>query len=207
MKFRWIIGGGDYLDQVFHACKKAYPDDRVERVFVPQTETYEFDFSVLSTLSPVEGSAFVAFDDCFGNFKRMELMQAVMGRGFKLNPLVCSSASVAADAVIGLNVFVAQNVTIEHGCRIDFNTVIHAGATISPNVRIKSSCWVESGVQIGLGAEVGAHSILRVGAIIAPNVKIGRNCELGWPQRYDRDVADRTTFDPRYGAPIYVYGS
>lgn len=206
MKFRWVIGAGDYLDQVFYACKQAYPDECVERVLVPQTDAYEFDFSVLSTLSPAEGSAFVAFDDRFGNFKRMELMQAVMGHGFKLNPLVCS-ASVAVDAVIGLNVFVAQNVTIEHGCRIDFNTVVHAGTTISPNVQIKSSCWVESGVQIGLGAEIGAHSILRVGAIVAPNVKIGRNCELGWPQRYDRDVADRTTFDPRYDAPIYVYGN
>lgn len=206
MKSRWIIGGGDYLDLVFHACQQAYPGEQVERIVVPQTEAYEFDLSVLDALSPAGGSAFVAFDERFGNFKRMELMQAAMERGFKLEPLICGSADVAADAVIGMNVFVAQNVTIGHGCRIDFNTVIHAGATIGPNVRIKSSCWLESGVHLGLGAEVGAHSILRMGALVAPKVKIGRNCELGWPRRYDQDVADRTTFDPRYDAPIHIYG-
>lgn len=207
MKFRWIIGGGDYLDQIFHACQQAYPDEQIEPVLVSQTEADEFDLSVLNTLSPAIGTAFVAFDESFGNFKRMELMQAVIERGLKLDPLICDHASVAADAVIGMNVFVAPNVVIGHGCRIDFNTVIHAGTTISPQTRIKSSCWLESGVQLGKGVEIGAHSTLRTGAIVAPHIKIGRHCELGWPQRYDQDVADRTTFDPRYDAPIYIYGS
>lgn len=207
MKFRWIIGSGDYLDQVFHTCLEAFPDEQVERVLVLQSEADEFDLSVLNTLSSETGTAFVALDERFGNFKRMELMQAVMERGLKLDPLICNHASVAADAVIGMNVFVAPNVVIGHGCRIDFNTVIHAGATISPHVRIKSSCWLESGVQLGKGVEIGAHSTLRTGAIVAPHIKIGRHCELGWPQHYGQHVPDRTTFDLRYDTPIYIYGS
>ncbi|WP_198155219.1 hypothetical protein [Candidatus Burkholderia verschuerenii] len=65
----------------------------------------------------------------------------------------------------------------------------------------------DMGVIVGQGAEIGAHSILRSGAIVAPKVKIGRNCELGWARLYNTDLASRTTFDPRYDEPIYVYGA
>lgn len=205
MKSRWIVGAGDYLDLVFHSCRKTYPDDQVEKVVVPQTEGYEFDLTVLDALTPDHGSAFVAFDERFGNFKRMELMQALMARGFRLDPLISRSSDVAEDVVIGMNVFIGPNTTIGHGCRIDFNTVIHAGVIIGPGSQVKSSCWLESGVQLGSGVKIGAHCTLRVGASIRSKVTIGRGCELGWPRVYEQDVAGNTFFDTRYDEPICVY--
>ncbi|WP_115561977.1 UDP-3-O-(3-hydroxymyristoyl)glucosamine N-acyltransferase [Xanthomonas arboricola] len=207
MKSRWVIGGSDYLDLAFHAWKHAPRDETVIRIEVPQDSEHEFDLSVLDELNVADGAMFVAFDERFGNFKRMELMQAAMERGFKLEPFIHPSAAIGADTVIGLNAFVGANAVIGHGCRIEYNTVIHAGTHLGPTCRIKSSCWIENGVQIGTGVEIGGNSILRTGAIVRAGVKVGRSCELGWPRVYCEDVAAKTYFDARYDTPIHVYES
>lgn len=207
MKSRWIVGGGDALDLMFHAWREARPDEAVQKVEVKQGADYEFDMAVFDTLDAATGDVFVAFDERFGNFKRMELMRAALERGFKLEPFVSSSAVVAQDAVIGPNVYIGPLVVVGHGCRIDYNTVIHAGAQIGPNSHIRSSCWLDGGVQLGARVELGAHAIVRMGASVRSGVKIGKGAELGWPQVYGADVADKTVFDVRYDEPIYVYGS
>ncbi|KLD70709.1 UDP-3-O-(3-hydroxymyristoyl)glucosamine N-acyltransferase [Xanthomonas pisi] len=205
MKSRWVIGSSEYLDLAYHAWKQARQDETIIRIGVSQDSKYDFDLGVLDGLNPTDGAMFVAFDERFGNFKRMELMQAAMERGFKLEPFIHSSAAIGADTVIGLNAFVGANAVVGHGCRIDYNTVIHAGVHLGPACRVKSSCWIENGVQIGAGVEIGSNSILRTGAIVRGGVKVGRSCELGWPRLYNEDIAAKTYFDPRYNQPIYTY--
>jgi len=207
MKSRWVMGGGDYLDLAFLAWKQARPDEAVSRIEVSQFADYAFDLSALDALNPAEGAMFVAFDERFGNFKRMELMQAALERGFKLEPFIHPSAVVDTSAVIGLNVFVGAHAIVGHGCRIDYNTVLHAGTHVGPNSRIKASCWIENGVQLGSRVEIGGHCIVRMGASVRAGVKVGKSCELGWPRQYGEQVPAKTTFDPRYDAPIYVYES
>lgn len=205
MKSRWIVGGGIYLEQAVHAWKQAHPDESVERIEVPQSSDYRFDLGVFNGLDPATGAMFVAFDERFGNFKRMELMQAAMERGFKLEPFIHPSAVVDPDVAIGMNVFVGAHAVVGHGSRIDYNTVIHAGVHIGPGSRIKSSCWIEIGVQLGAGVEIGAHCTIRMGASVRGGVKIGRGAELGWPRLYDTDVPNKAVFDIRYDEPIYTY--
>lgn len=207
MKSRWIIGGSDYLDLAFHAWKQALPGEEVIRIEIPQGSDHEFDFDVLEGLNPAEGAMFAAFDERFGNLKRMELMQAAMERGFKLEPFIHPSAAIGAGTNIGLNAFVGANAVVGHNCKIDYNTVIHAGAHLGPNCRVKPSCWIENGVQIGANVELGGNGILRTGAIVHAGVKVGRSCELGWPRIYTDDVPAKTYFDTRYDEPIHVYGT
>lgn len=205
MASRWIVGRSHYLDLAFHAWKQARQNEMVIRIEVPQDTQHAFDLGVLDGLNPTDGAMFVAFDERLGNFKRAELMQAAMERGFKLEPFIHSSAAIGAETVIGLNAFVGANVVIGHGCRIDYNTVIHASAHLGPACRVKSSCWIDNGVQIGAGVEIGSNSILRTGAIVRAGVKVGRSCELGWPRIYGEDVPAKTYFDTRYDAPIHTY--
>jgi len=206
MRSRWIIGSSEYLDLAFHAWKQARKDEAVIRIDVPQDSEHEFDLGVLDGLNPTDGAMFVAFDERFGNFKRMELMQLAMARGFSLEPFVSTSAVVAADAVIGRNCFIGDGVVVGTGSRIDYNTVLHSGVKIGAGVHLRPSCWCDIGVSIGHGTEIGAHAILRMGAVVGPGVRIGRHCELGWPRLYDRDVPSRTVYDTRYDEPLLVYG-
>jgi UDP-3-O-[3-hydroxymyristoyl] glucosamine N-acyltransferase len=207
MKSRWVIGGGVCLEQVSSSWTRMYPQDSVQRIELLPGDDYDFDLRQLDTLDPAQGAMFVAFDERFGNFKRMELMQAAMARGFKLESFVAPSAVVPPDAAVGPNAFVGEGVVLGIGCRVDFNAVVRDGARLGANAHLRPSCWLETGVLVGDEAEIGAHSILRMGAIVAPRTRVGRHCELGWPRLYEGDIASRTIFDTRYPEPIHVYGS
>ena len=205
MKFRWIVGGDVFLDLAFNAWKQARPDEAVVKIVVPQGSDYAFDIQALENLNPAEGTMFVAFNERLGNFKRMELMQAALERGFKLESFISPHAVIAENAVIGPNVFIDAGVYVGPGTRIDYNNVINAGAKLGSGVHLRASCWVEMGVTIGNQASIGAHSTLRMGAVVAEGTRIGRSCELGWPQRYDKHIPSKTIFDARYDEPIYTY--
>lgn len=206
MKFRWVVGGGVCLEQAFGTWTRAYPQETVQRIELLPDDNYKFDLAPLDVLDPSQGTMFVAFDERFGNFKRMELMQLVMERGFKLEAFVSATAIVPQGVVVGPNAFVGEGSILGIGSRVDFNVVIRDGAKLGAGVHLRSSCWLETGVLIGDGADIGAHSILRVGAVVGPHVRIGKHCELGWARLYDKDVAARTVFDTRYEEPICVFG-
>jgi NDP-sugar pyrophosphorylase family protein len=206
MKSRWVVGGGVCLEQVFEGWARAYPQENVQRIELLPNDAYAFDLSPLDALEPEQGTMFVAFDERFGNFKRMELMQLVMEKGFRLESFVSPSAIVPANAIIGPNAFVGEGVVLGFGSRIDFNAVVRDGVKLGVAVHLRPSCWLETGVLVGDGADIGAHSILRMGAVVGPRVKVGKHCELGWARMYDREVAARTVFDTRYEEPIHVYG-
>jgi len=203
---KWIIGNGTALDWAADAWSSLLGTAAVEKIAIPQSASHEFDPSVLDALSPSEGTAFAAFDERFGNFKRMELMALLMGHGFTLEPFISPRSLLAGDVQAGRNAFVGDGAIVGHASRIGYNSVLLPGAQVGNGVHIGPSCWLEPGVVVGQGARIGAHCTLRTGALVGAGVQIGRNCELGWPQRYDRDVAAKTTFDPRYDAPIHTYG-
>lgn len=200
-----IIGSGAYLEHVYNSWRNSFPEISIEKIIIPQTQNYSFDFGVLDSFSPANITAFIAFDERFGNFKRLELIHETRQRGFRLEPFLHTKAYIAEDVIIGENVFIDANTTIGHGCHIEYNTVIHAGAHISPGCLIGHSCWVEGGVTFGSHVQIGTHGIVRSGSIVASGIKIGNSCELGWPQAYQADIASKTIFDPRYDNPIHVY--
>lgn len=207
MAFRWVVGEGHGLAQVAVTWAHTHPQDSVQKIELPLGADYQFDLGALDGLDPSQGMMFAAFDERFGNFKRAELMQAVMARGFKLDTFIAPSAIVPPDAVIGPNVFIGEGVVLGIGCRIDFNAIIRDGAKLGAGVRLRSSCWLDSGVAVGDDAEIGAHSILRIGTVIAPRVKVGSHCELGWARLYREDIPAKTIYDTRYPEPIRVHAS
>lgn len=205
MACKWIVGASAFLDVAYDAWQRAHPELQVEKIAIAQDARYQFDLTALNTLSPDEGTVFAAFDERFGNFKRMELMALLMARGFKLEPFISPRAILAGKVHVGHNAFIGEGAIVGHGSRIGYNTVLLPGAQIGHSAHVRHGCWLEAGVVVGDHTGVGAHCIVRTGAHIAHRVQIGRHCELGWPQRYDKDVAAKTTFDTRYDAPIYTY--
>lgn len=206
MNCKWVIGGGDFLDMAHDAWCRAHPGLEIAKITIPQNTGYEFDLHLLDDLPASEGMAFMAFNERFGNFKRLELMAAAMQRGLKLCSFISPRAMLAGTAQVAPNAFIGDGVILGHGSRIGFNSVLLPGVQIGSHVQLQSSCWLEMGVLVGDHAKVGAHCTLRSGAMIAPKVKVGRGCELGWARRYEKDIAPKTTFDARYDAPIYTYG-
>lgn len=205
MACKWIIGNGIFLDIAYDAWQRAFPESNLEKIIIQQNSKYEFDLSPLNTLDSTAGSAFIAVDERFGNFKRMELMSAVMLKGFKLESLLSPRAMIASNVKIGLNTLISDGVIIGQNSRIDYNSILMPGVQVGNKTHIKPSCWIESGVMIGDNAQIDAHCILRTGTIIKHGIKIGRYCELGWPQLYEKNIPNKTIFDSRYDSPIHTY--
>ena len=206
MKSRFVIGSGAMLDIAVDAWSHAQPDERIVRVEISQKPDYGFDLSPLDAVDR-DAAVFIAFDERFGNFSRLDLFQAAIERGLRMPPYVSSRAMLASSAKVGPNTFVGDGVVIGARSIVDHNCVVNAGVMVGSKVRVKPSCWLATGVILGNDVEVGGHSTLRMGVIVADRTKIGRNCELGVTGHYREDVAARTVFDARYDAPIFVYGS
>jgi NDP-sugar pyrophosphorylase family protein len=195
------------LDLAHSVWSTAHPADHIGRVEIEQDSNYAFDLSVLETLPPASTELFLAFDERFGNFKRAELMQGAMARGFRLAVIRSPDARVVPGVRIGPNSFVGTGAVVEAGAAIDFNCVVHAGAIIGHRARVRASCWIEGGSTVGANAEIGAHVTLRTGTHIAPDVKVGRYSQVGIPGLYRTDIKPKTVLDPRYDEPIVVYGA
>lgn len=205
MRSRFVIGDGAMLDIAVDAWTLAQPTEHIVRIEISQGPDYGFDLSPLDSVDR-GAEAFIAFDERFGNFSRLELFQAAVERGFRMSPCVSSRAMLASNVKIGPNTFVGDGAVIGAGVVCEHNSVVHAGAFVGTNVHIKSSCWIESGVVVKHGAAIGANSTLRSGVIVGEGVTIGRCCEIGLPGSYRDNVASKTIFHQLYDQPIKVFG-
>lgn len=206
MKSKIVVGAGDMLDLVYHTWLELDATQPIHRLEIPQDEAFAFDFRLLEAIDPSATALFVAFDERFGNFKRLELMQGAMARGFRLETIVSHHAVVATDVRLGPNVFVGPRAVLGAKAVVDFNAVVNAGAIVGLGARVKASCWIGSGVLVGNHAEIGAHSSVRPGVVIGEKVRVGRYCDIGVPGLYRTDVKAKTVFDLRYDEPLLVHG-
>ena len=193
------------MDLVIELWKQSDPDANIIPIAIAQDSKYRFDFSPLDKLDPAQGTGFVVFDERFGNVKRSELMQAAIERGIKLTNFVSPRAFVPEGTKLGINVFIADGVTLGTQCRVDYNSFIYPGTHIGNNVHIKPSCWISRGVVIGDEVEIGRNCTIHTGASIANGVKVGNHCNLGWKKIYDKDIKDKTFFEPGYSEIIQVF--
>ena len=206
VKSRFVIGHGAVLDAVCDAWTAALPVHPVVRIELGQGPDYRFEWSPLDAVAR-DSEAFMAFDERFGNFTRLELFQAGVERGLHMTSFISPRALVAPGVLVGPNCFIGDGAIVGARAVVEYNCVIGAGAIVGAGARLKSSCWLAAGVQVGDDVELGAHVTLRQGVAVAAGVRIGRNSELGVPGHYRENVAPRTVFDPRYDAPIFTYGN
>lgn len=207
MSCNWLIGGTEHLDFVEEYWRRYWPDLLFKKLVIQQNANFEFDLSCLDSLLTKGDHAFVACDQRFGNFKRLELMHFIANKGIKLINLISPRSMVANNAKIGTNVFVADGCIIGPNCRIEYNTVILQGSSIGYKTHIRSSNWIEPGVCIGNNVNIGSNSIICTGAIVADNISIGRNCELGWRKLYAFDIEAGSFYDSKFDNPILTYRS
>ncbi|MEG0815264.1 MAG: UDP-3-O-(3-hydroxymyristoyl)glucosamine N-acyltransferase [Mucinivorans sp.] len=75
-------------------------------------------------------------------------------------------SSVAADAVLGSNVYVGEFAVIDSGASVGDNTAIYPGAYVGDRVRIGRDCKIFAGVKIYEDCVIGDRVTLHAGAVI-----------------------------------------
>ena len=201
---KYVIGNGLLLEWAMASWAEVAPDQKLHAIDVGQDSDYRFDLCALAELSPHDATAFVAWGPQFLNFRRLELMGELKARGFRMPPLICRGAIVAASATLGENCAVGAAAVVGTGCKVGFNSYIGAVALVGSGAHLGSSVWVADGAQIGTGARVGTNSMLGRGVILSDGVITGRQCILDIPGRQMTPLADKVFFKASFPAGIEI---
>ncbi len=206
MPCKYVVGAGPELDWALAAWAEVEPTCTLHRLMLRQDASYAFDLSALDGMAQ-GATAFVAMGPQFLNFRRFELMGIVKSLGFKMPPLVCPGAVVAATAKLGENSCIGAGALVGVGAEIGFNCVVGAGAHIGAGAKIGHSAWLAPGVLVGSACTVGAHATLEMGVLVPDGLHVGKQCVLQKPGRLAADVAAKTFHLASFADPVVMYGS
>lgn len=199
-----VVGYGDALALALAGWRDADPALQIEAIALSQDASYRFDLSVLDKFDASQTTAFVALDHQFLNFRRFEMMGEMKSRGFKLPPLVCRGALVAADVRIQENCLIGAGAIVGCNSRIGFNTVIGAGTNVGMGCEIGNSVWIEPGVLLGKRVKIGSNAMVGGGVRLHDTVEIGRQCIIDRPGDISRNVAAKTYVHSQLAAPVHI---
>lgn len=203
---KYVVGSGPMLQWIMAAWAEAAPDTVLHAVDVGQDAHYRFDLGALDGLATAEATAFVAWGPQFLNFRRLELMGELKARGFRMPPLVCRGATVAASATLAENCMVGAGAVIGESVKLGFNTQVGSRCLIGHGTKIGTSAWIADGVQIGRGCSIGANSTLGAGVLLAEGVAVGRQCILELPGLRSKPVADKSFFTTAFPKGVAIVG-
>ncbi|MDV0439570.1 DapH/DapD/GlmU-related protein [Xanthomonas sacchari] len=203
---KYVVGSGALLRWALAAWAEAAPDCVLHPLDVAQGKDYRFDLDALHALADTGATAFVAWGPQFLNFRRQELMGELKARGFKMPPLICRGAQVAASARVGENCAIGAGAIVDAHCDIGFNAWIGAAAVLESAVKVGASAWIEAGVTLGTEAQIGAQATLGRQVDIGPGVRIGKRCQIEIPGRYRSDIATGTHHLSGFRSPVLILG-
>lgn len=208
---KYVLGSGERLHWALAAWAEIEPETTLRPVHISQDEVYRFNLDALTELGSARQkvTAFVAWGPQFLNFRRLELMSEIKGRGLKMPPLICRGALIAPDVVIGENCVVAAGTIVGTGSKIGFNTVIGAGCIVGAAVQIASSAWIADGVQIGSNVRIANNATLGRGVILEDGITIGKQALLDLPGKRISSLREKTFINAAFPTPVEVvdYGA
>ena len=205
LKSKLIVGTGDFLDIAFNAWRSKVPNVDVKRHDVAQDRSHYFDLAFLDEYSPGETSMFAAFDNRFLNFKRLELMGAIKGRGFEMEPYIGAGAVIGTGAKIGENSFISEGAIVGAEAKLGYNVFIGSRAVVGYAAEIGRAAWIEAAVVVGRRSRVGAHTTVGLGVIVADGVEFGRYCLVERPGVYRESVAEKTYHLAGFDFPVSIF--
>ncbi|WP_295954376.1 DapH/DapD/GlmU-related protein [Rhodoferax sp.] len=198
---------GSMLDWALSAWAELAPELELRKIVLSQDKSHAFDLSELQALQSEDGTAFVAMGHQFLNYRRFELMGMLKAMGFKMPPLVCCGAVVAASARVGENSFIGSGALVGVDADIGFNCVVGAGANIGASTKIGNSAWLAPGVLVGATSSIGAHTIVGMGVLVRDGVQIGKQCVLEKHGPVATDVVAKTFHLASFADPVVIFGS
>lgn len=124
---------------------------------------------------PDDHELFIAVGYAKLNSLRERFCAEGRARGYRLLTYVSSRATTWGDTVIGDNVFVFEDNTIQPFVRIGDGTVLWSGNHIGHHSRIGAYCFITSHVVVSGNCNVGDRCFIGVNATIGDGVTIGED--------------------------------
>lgn len=214
MKKRAVLFGTGSLGEVvrfYLDCDSDYEvvgytasDDRIDADTFGGLPVVPFS-RVTTHFPPDEHEMFVAIGYAKLNRLREKFASQVRAKGYKLLSYVNSRATSWGDTVIGDNVFVFEDNTIQPFVEIGDGTILWSGNHIGHHSKIGPYCFITSHVVVSGHCRIGARCFIGVNAAIADNTAIADDNLIGPCTLIQKDtqpddayVTERT---PKYPKP------
>lgn len=125
------------------------------------------------------------------NQLRQQFCEAARAKGYRLLSYVCSKATTWGDTMLGDNVFIFENNTIQPFVTIGNGSVLWSGNHIGHHSTIGSYCFLTSHVVVSGLCTIGDRCFLGVNATISEATTIGNDAVVGPGALVQKPVADK----------------
>jgi sugar O-acyltransferase (sialic acid O-acetyltransferase NeuD family) len=130
---------------------------------------------VASEFAPARFDMLVALGPGERNRLRARVFAAVTGLGYGMASYVHSSVNLPANACIGRNCLIFENVVVQPWARLGDNIVIRPLVCVGHHVNIGNHAFVGPQASLLGHSSIGERSLIGAGAVVGARVEIGRD--------------------------------
>jgi sugar O-acyltransferase (sialic acid O-acetyltransferase NeuD family) len=174
-----ILGGGGHAKVVADILEEMAQFE-IAGYFAPEaTPGGLFDYPWLGTDAAIENRSepvFVAIGD---NRRRMDCLDSLKQRGFRLINALSPVAVISRRAGLGEGIVVMPGAVINAGTRVGDGAIINTNASLDHDCTIGTCAHIAPGVALAGCVSVGEGAFLGVGSSVVPGVKIGPWTTIG----------------------------
>lgn len=177
---------------VAFACHDAYKTaDRI----------YGHNLLTLETLgehyAPVDVEVFVAIGYSQMNKMRQRVYEEMKRRGFRLASFIHPNVRVWGSSIIGDNVFIFEDNTIQPFTSIGHDTVLWSGNHVGHHSVIGHHCFISSHVVISGSCKIGNNVFIGVNSTLHDNLTIGDECLIGAGAVISKNTEPKSVYVPQ----------
>jgi UDP-3-O-[3-hydroxymyristoyl] glucosamine N-acyltransferase len=202
-----IAGPDNTLHSVHSLALEIYPQRRVESLFIPSTDYYLFDLSVLESFPPAEWELCIAVNEFYINDVRRALHEATKKRGYDNVSLISPKANIDRSVTIGENAVVYSGVFVGAGSSIGHHAVLRPNVFVGEEVNIGNYVTLEANVSIRELVNIGDFTTVCANSSLLRSTTVGAHCYLNLARQYFGVIPDSTFYSPMFENPVHVISS
>lgn len=202
-----ITGPDSSLSDTYELALEAWPERRIEKIFFPSKDYYDFDISGLKNYSPLNWDIVVAVNEFYINDVRRALQKKISDLGYKFNSIISPLAKISVDATIGVNTIIHSGCFIGSNSKVGSHCVLRPNVVLSENVNIKDYATLEANVAIRELCSIGNFVTICANSSLLRSTTIEDHCYLNITRQYSGKISTGTFFSPFFPEPIKIIGA
>ena len=101
------------------------------------------------------------------NRDRARVFESLKKKGYRFGSYISSRSYVSDSAMIGKNVIILENSSVQFRCTVEDNVVIGPGCVIAHSSIVHKNSWLSGGIITGGFVEIGSNSFIGLNSTIA----------------------------------------
>jgi len=176
---------------VAYTCDRDYKN----KENINGTPVYEID-KLENYYKKEDVEIFIAIGYTHMNKLREKIYLDLKSKGYKFASFVYPTVKVWSNNMVGENVFIFENNTIQPFVKIGNNTILWSGNHIGHHSIIGENTFISSQVVISGSCSIGNNVFIGVNATIHDGISVGNECLVGAGSIISRNINNKEVYIP-----------